>query len=162
MKIKLLILVAVTFVFFSCKKTHNCAPFKSEPLSSVTFGTFAGRCAGNCFVRWRLDNTQLTSDTAQQYFTYNAYNYVPRIVLAQTKYDSVKFLLQEVPFELLEVAEKTYGCPDCRDQGGCFIEVTKNDGTKYRSYIDTDDTSYPSEAVKIFQKQVQKVISMLR
>ena len=64
------------------------------------------------------------------------------------------------PAELLNSDNKKYGCPDCHDQGGVYIEIIE--GNESRKFVlDPVDTDDQSEEIVTFKKAVQGVLDRL-
>ena len=98
------------------------------------FGNFYGFCVGDDCIRiFKLNKGQLYQDTTKVYpnrgsifnGTYDKINN-PHI-------DSIGFLLAGYPQELLTDTNKVFGCPDCVDQGGIYLELKTN--TIHRSWL---------------------------
>ncbi len=134
-------------------------PAKAETL---VFGTYYGMCAGNCVNIYQLTNNSLAKDDSAKYPSIAMnYSFIVKSVLPQSKYDVAKKLLNEIPAELYKAGNKTYGCPDCHDQGGLYIQIKS--GTANLQYmIDCDNTSDQSAEVLAFKNKVADVIQQLR
>ena len=59
-------------------------------------------------------------DTLDHYRATDGFDFVP---LPNTKFLLAKDLTEEIPEALLKEEDKTFGCPDCYDQGGIFIQA---------------------------------------
>ena len=53
----------------------------------------------------------------------NDFNFIE---LDSTKFEEVKDLLELFPAPLLDDETETFGCPDCADGGGLFIQFSRN------------------------------------
>lgn len=152
----LLALILVTIFIVSCKKDTTPAT------NTLIFGTHYGECAANCVNIYKLDDANLQKDGVTQYMTnYTDYNFTGTITLDVAKYETIKHLLNEIPPELLTTTNKAYGCPDCHDQGGLYIEVNKEGGpTRYN--IDLDSTSDQSADILLFKRKVLDALASIQ
>lgn len=147
----------------------------------LIFGSFYGECGGEgCVETFKLENNRLLEDTlqrlAQNYNFESGYQ-----VLDQAYFEQARRLLAAFPDQLfaehrqppigivgsnpkmtgfpeqmLVESSATFGCPDCRDQGGLFIEYRRKDihGTWY---IDQDKEEVPTYLHE-FMNQVNETI----
>jgi hypothetical protein len=70
-----------------------------------------------------------------------------------------KQLIDQFPDQLIKNQEDTYGCPDCADQGGYYLELrTKKETRTWR--IDTRDQDLPAFLLE-FQELIEEVILSL-
>lgn len=133
-------------------------PAKAETL---VFGTYYGMCAGNCVNIYQLTGTSLSKDDSADYPALGVnYSFSVKSVLPPSKYNMAKKLLYDIPAELLTIGDKTYGCPDCHDQGGLYIQI-KSGPAIMRYMIDFDNTNDQSSEVIAYKKKVADVILQL-
>lgn len=89
----------------------------------LIFGSYYGMCGGDgCVLTYKLTNEALFEDTTKDY-SGTDFSFIP---MEQDEFEAVKDLMDHFPSELLNVNEDFIGCPDCADQGGLFIEYSKN------------------------------------
>lgn len=146
-------MVPALFILCSCRHTTE-----NSKVQKLVFGSYYGMCLSNCVHIYQLTETSLAKDDSAQYSTLSwTYNFTTTQVLDVSKFNKAKDLLNQVPSELLVNNNKTYGCPDCHDQGGIFIMI-ENGSAIIRVRLDRDNTSDQSPEVVAFK---QKVISVL-
>jgi hypothetical protein len=63
------------------------------------------------------------------------------------------------PEYLLDNPGKTFGCPDCADQGSFHIEVKENGVLKFW-HIDTDSNKQPAE-IRSYMERMRVILSQL-
>ena len=135
---------------------------KTQEVDSLIFGINYGECIGECFTVFKLENEHLWEDTASSSLgDYLNYEFREDLQLSASEYEEVQGLIGNVPSELFNINNKTFGCPDCYDQGGVFIQFQKGN-TSHRFLIDTDDSDDQSEDVVVFKKSVMSRIEELR
>jgi hypothetical protein len=155
MKINLALFLLVITTITSCKKENT------EQADELIFGTHYGMCGGNCFKVFGLNNEQLQRDTTENYLpNYLTYNFTGSITLHDSLFQQVNHLLNEIPAELFTLTEKTYGCPDCHDQGGIYIELNRN-GVTRRFNIDNDSTSDQSTEIIEFKARIHAAVNAI-
>ena len=154
---KLWFLSALVFVsMIACKKDEEPRQYAGDYL---IFGSFYGECLGeNCVKTFKLEDNYLLEDTRASLGRLNNFETGYR-VLDQADFDRASVLLDVFPNQLLSEPDTTFGCPDCRDQGGLYIEYYRGDrhGTWY---IDQDKEEVPTYLHE-FMDQVNEVIQLV-
>lgn len=139
----------------------GCQKSDEPAINALVFGTHYGQCGINCVKMYRLTNFDLQKDGKVQHLTnYTDYTFTGTKIMDVAQFDSVRYLLNEIPSELLLTNNKAFGCPDCHDQGGMYIEVNKINGTT-RYNIDLDSTGDQSAAIISFKKKVMNALYQL-
>lgn len=129
----------VIVLLFSCKKEGEQNLNSSDYL---VFGHFYGMCQGETRVEtYKLTSTALYEDTEDSYSHYS-FNYEE---LSNTQFNEVKDLATLFPDALWDEEETTFGCPDCMDQGGIYVEY-KKDGQLVNWLFDNVESNNPSYA----------------
>ncbi|MBP0905703.1 hypothetical protein ACFSKN_16310 [Mariniflexile gromovii] len=119
MKKVILILLASIFIY-GCSSKDNVKVYDADYL---IFGHFYGFCIGeSCIETFKLTSDTLYEDTNDQ-FAHASFNFE---ALDDAKFEAVKDLVDAFPTKLLEEEKTTFGCPDCADGGGLYIEYSKN------------------------------------
>ena len=75
------------------------------------------------------------------------------------QFELVKGLEEKFPSKLLEETEDVFGCPDCGDWGGIYVEYVK-DGERRDWRIDTmldDIPGYQRDFVKEIQEKIELI-----
>lgn len=140
-----LLLAALIFTITSCSKYDGTGDY-------LAFGSAAGMCAGNCARFFMIKNNNLYPDDMDFYNTTRlVFSDIP---LAAEKYEIAKVLKDEFPEYLRRDPGRTFGCPDCYDQGGIHIEFRENGKTK-TWHIDTNTEAQPEEIRSYIMKIIQ-------
>lgn len=106
----------------------------------LIFGHFHGECMGEeCVEMFELTSDELKEDSNDHYGGDGPYNFTS---LTAEKFELVAGLAADIPAELIEQPDSTFGCPDCADQGGIYIEL-KEEGTTHKWTIDKSKTGSP-------------------
>jgi hypothetical protein len=135
-------------------------------VDNVVFGIFCGKCSKHCATLYAYssqDQKTLYVDSTDSYFQQR-----DAPIICQTPvHDSAKIqlvqqLIADIPDELLYRTEltRTFGCPDCSDQCGIYMEFV-NHQSRYRFYIDTQPDQLKGN-VKDFAAKVIKVVGQLK
>lgn len=141
-------------VWSSCQDKDQ--PKMTEDM--LIFGEAYGYCAGDCAHFFKLENNQLTADNIERFdgseptFSNQAFT--------SAQYEIATELLESIPEYLLLNANQTIGCPDCADQGGVYLFLTR-DAQKYFWNIDTSVSNQPEE-IRDYIAQVRSVIDQLQ
>lgn len=124
----------------------------------LLFGQFNGFCGGEgCIEIFKLEGTTLSEDTNDNYPTIDTAPYDGDFVaLAPEKYDLVKTIINEIPEQLLDESNQVFGCPDCADQGGYYLEYIK-DGVHQYWLFDADVANNPAQYHNLINEISAKV-----
>lgn len=135
---------------FSCDKDDETELNQTDFL---VFGHFYGMCIGEeCIETFKLTDNKLFEDSNDKYsgtdFCF--------IELGNDKFDLAKDLIDYFPTQLLSENENTLGCPDCADQGGLFIQYSKN-GIIQSWRIDQSKSSVPDYLHEFMDKVNERI-----
>src|SRR5699024_2579495 len=90
-------------------------------------GHFYGECVGeSCVETFKLTENNLYEDTVDDYSHQN----FELVKLENEKFEQVKDLTDYFPNQLLNDSRTVFGCPDCADGGGLFIQYSNNGNVK--------------------------------
>ena len=119
----------------------------------LIFGHFYGECFGElCVETFKLTEEKLFEDINDNY----SGNNLSFIELGADKFDEVKDLALLFPNQLLFESKSTFGCPDCADGGGIFIQYADNG--KIQSWrIDQDKDQIPNYLHNFVDKVNEKI-----
>ena len=145
MKTKSILLVPLFLLFTLCTKD------KSFDVDYFAFGIAHGECIENCAVFFLVQNDNLYADDLNYYSSPLRFKSDP---LSTDKYNIAKQLIDDFPQYLKNNPNKTFGCPDCADQGGIHIEIKNNDKTQYW-HIDTNINNQPAEIRDYINKMLE-------
>lgn len=145
--------LAIIFLFIgfsSCQKERD--QYNAE---YFMFGQFYGFCPSNCSNIYKISNDELKKDTKKEVPTRTEY-YVGNFTESQDFYDEAIALQNSFPTELWNEKNKTFGCPDCVDQGGIYIEYSLKNKKGYWIF-DTNIASNP-DYLQDYLKQLRDLI----
>ncbi|MCB0449254.1 hypothetical protein [Mariniflexile maritimum] len=126
---------------------------ETSKIDYLIFGRFYGMCIGkSCVTNYKLTNSTLFADTNNDY-SHTAFNFV---ALDADKFGQVNDLMDFFPSKLLNEKETVLGCPDCYDQGGVFIQISKN-GVVKSWRIDTNKNDVPAYLHSFMDKVNEKM-----
>ena len=151
MKTIITILALFSLLFTSCSESDNGV--QVNKMDYLIFGHFHGECIGEgCIEKFKLTSDKLFEDTLDEY---NAENF-EFIELSSEKFEQVKDIIDYFPEELKKHKDTTFGCPDCRDQGGVFIQYSEN-GILKSWRIDKDKDVIPEYLHSFIGKVNEKI-----
>ena len=141
-------------VLISCDKKDDEININDQ--NFLIFGHFYGECFGEgCVETFKLTNEKLFEDTIDDYSGQN----LEFIALENDKFEQIKNLVDFIPNQLLNQNETVFGCPDCADGGGLFIQYSEN-GTVKNWRIDQTKRNVPTY-LHNFIDQVNEKIKLI-
>jgi hypothetical protein len=147
--ITLLIAIAMTT---SCNKEG----ITLNEQNYLVFGHFYGMCAGEgCVETYKLTDVKLYEDLIDDYSGQN----LEFVELENETFAQVNDLVDFFPNQLLSEEETVFGCPDCSDGGGLFIQYSDNGNLKSWR-IDQFQINVPSY-LHAFIDQVNEAIVLI-
>lgn len=107
---------------------------KIKPKIFVYGGWFAGECKGNCGTMYKVTEKHILKDTTT-YWLYNKSDKNLKIEAQQLlenddegNYNNFKL---NIPLIMILDPRTQFGCPDCTDQGGYYLQFTMLGMTKH-------------------------------
>ena len=151
MNLKRLTLLVLTILL--CTTCSDDLSFELNDTNYLIFGHSYGECLGErCVETFKLTNEKLFEDINDNY----SGNDLSFIELGADKFDEVKDLALLFPNQLLYDGKSTFGCPDCTDGGGIFIQYADN-GTIQSWRMDQDKNQIPSYLHNFVDKIKEKI-----
>lgn len=130
-------LVFISILNYNCSSNDTLIIEENDYL---IFGHFYGMCVGDgCVVTYKLTDNALYEDVNHNYSGTD----LSFEELDNQAFEQVNDLKNAIPSKLLSETESVFGCPDCVDQGGLFIAISKN-GVLKSWRIDQDKNEVPS------------------
>ena len=156
MKTIRLLLAVFSISLFSCQE-EVVHPYEGDYL---VFGNFYGECLEECVSTFRLEENRLIKDTQAQRIGQSVNFEKNPQVLSQDNFELAQELLTIFPSQLLTESDSTFGCPDCYDQGGLYIEYQQGDeqGVWIIDQTQEDVPAYLHE----FMDRVNETIQLLQ
>jgi len=147
---KAFLVMAIIGVLMSC---NNDDSVSINEQNFLIFGHFYGMCVGEgCVETFMLTDKKLFEDTVDDYSGQDL-NFVE---LENEKFKIVKDLAKFFPKQLLNENEDIFGCPDCADGGGLFIQYSDN-GTVKSWRIDQNKENVPDYLHNFIDKVNEKI-----
>ena len=115
------LLLIVFGAFASCDKDDDNISINEQ--SFLIFGHFYGMCISEgCVETYKLTDVKLYEDIVDDYFAQN----LDFVELDNEQFEIVNDLADFFPTQLLNESDTIFGCPDCADGGGLFIQYSDN------------------------------------
>lgn len=122
----------------------------------LIFGHFYGECIGEgCVETFKLTDRGLFEDIVDDY----SGERLEFVALESKLFDEVKELEDYFPVQLLSERKEVFGCPDCADGGGLFIQYSSY-GVQHRWRIDQIKDNVPSY-LHDFMDRVNEKIALI-
>ena len=148
---KLVLILAAVVLLIACTKSDNNITINEQ--NFLVFGHFYGFCGGeSCVETFKLTDEKLFEDTIDDYMGQN----LEFEELESGLFLQVNDLPDFFPNQLLNESETVFGCPDCADGGGLFVQYSKNGNTKSWR-IDQDYNNIPSYLHEFVYKVNEKI-----
>jgi len=144
-------LLTASLLLFSCKKNPE------PPADYLVFGTFSAGCETGCFKLFQLSNGQLYKAIPGYSLVQPQTQKFSSDPLPAEKYMLARELMEDFPAYLSNSTEEVFGCPNCADQGGLYLEQQQN-GIVRKWKIDPND--HPDELSSYLQ-QIYLVVGQL-
>lgn len=118
----------------------SCNKDKINEQNFLIFGHFYGMCVGEgCVETYKLTDVKLYEDIVDDYSGQN----LDFAALDSEQFELVNDLADYFPTQLLNENDTIFGCPDCADGGGLFIQHSYN-GVLKSWRIDQVQNNVPS------------------
>ena len=148
---KVLIVLFTVGILTSCNKNDDGIEINEQ--NFLIFGHFYGECIGEgCVETFKLTDKKLFEDTIDDYSGQN----LEFLELGNDKFEQTKNLVDFFPNQLLNDNESVFGCPDCADGGGLFIQYSDNGNVKSWR-IDQDKGNVPNYLHNFMDKVNEKI-----
>ena len=139
-------------ILFACNKDDD-SEININEQNFLIFGHFYGECFGEgCVETFKLTDKSLSEDTIDDY---NGQN-MEFVELENETFEQVKNITDFFPNQLLNQNETVFGCPDCADGGGLFIQYSEN-GNKKSWRIDQVKDNVPTYLHNFIDKVNEKI-----
>jgi hypothetical protein len=132
--------------------------FKLKNKEYFVFGTFYNECSGEaCVEMFKITPTSLLEDVLDKYPSRSSLFSGEYLTQLNEKFEVIKEMPM-LPSDLFSSPDHVFGCPDCSDGGGLYIELFKDDKVEY-CYIDLQNIK---EDHKIFVDAIRRKIQSLQ
>ena len=160
MRIKIVPFIILLLFLSFCTKNEpdKLDNLEIDNIDYFAFGNAHGMCQGDCTNFFIIINGKIYPDDMDYYLGTSLK--FKSDALPVGKYDLAKKLIDSFPTYLVDNPNKTFGCPDCIDQGGIHIEI-KEKGLIKRWHFDTTISSLPSE-IQDYVQEIAVVLEQLK
>lgn len=116
----------IVLLLISLSLLLSCDSSKGD---SVIIGSYAGECTGICSFMVEVREQESRLDVSNTFFKSHLYDSIEfrfswdsSLVLPEDDHRFFRELVTHLPLKLKDYS-KEIGCPDCRDQGGIYLET---------------------------------------
>lgn len=152
------------FTFFSaasCNEEKDEPTVQNDASEYIVFGDFYGFCSGDeCIRIFKLSDGKLYKDSKQNYPQQGAIYSGTYGPVSSAKTDSIDMLLSGYPLQLLNDTNEVFGCPDCVDQGGMYLEIKTN--SSHRSWLFDNVHSALPVYLQDYASDLRKAVDLAR
>jgi len=154
----------INVIVFSFSMLFSCNSEEATPDNNsgnyIVFGHFYGFCIGEeCVEIFKLTNNDLFEDTSDTYPRWDRYHEGQYVRLDQSKFESVKSLLADIPEQLLTEQNTVFGSPDAADGGGVYFAISEQ-GERRFWVIDQVDSNIPDYLIP-FKNKINQSIALI-
>lgn len=157
MKIIITSLLYLSFFTFiaSCDKSNT------DEESYLIFGSYCGECIGaDCVAMFKLTDDSVWEDQNNTYPGPVSEDQFDFVQMSAAKFELVKTFSDQFPESILDETVDQFGCPDCHDQCGYYLQW--KDNGEVRSWtIDTELQAVP-EYMHDFLNELSTNLTLLQ
>lgn len=117
---KNLLLLALVLILSSCGK--------EEMNDRFVFGHFFGECHGESCVETYLFSDNMIYEDQNNDYSHDNFDFQ---LIDQEFIEIAAKLEKSIPEKLWKDSASTFGCPDCGDWGGLYVELTRDGITRF-------------------------------
>jgi hypothetical protein len=144
-------LLMAIVILTSCNKDEDSITINEQ--NFLVFGHFYGMCGGEeCVETYKLTDLKLYEDILDDYSGQN----LDFVELDNETFEQINDLVDFFPNQLLNETDTVFGCPDCSDGGGLFIQYSDNGNLKSWR-IDQFQENVPSYLHSFIDKVNEKI-----
>lgn len=162
-------LFAFMILFAECKKgdsveqpVYFCGT-TMLPLDSsgyFAFGKYFGMCGGpNCATFYKIKAGEVYPDSLVHFAQQLVFSATP--LSSPNALGNASMVLYILPQEMTDHPDTTFGCPDCHDQGGYYIEYQASSTAPVKYWHIDPDTAYLSNAMRAYMSRVDTALARL-
>lgn len=145
--------LVIALLASSCEKQSQ-----KNDIAYFIFGTYSGLCNGGerCIETYQLTPNDLSEDINDFYPCKAPYQFILR---SNSDFNQVSPIQTALTDEMFDLPDSTFGCPDCVDQGGIYIEIKKNNQI-HKWHLDQNKGNIP-ELFHPIHSEINAVIEQL-
>ncbi len=150
-----LLLIAGIILITGCNK--NTEYNDNPPGNYIMTGYISGFCAVPCSYFYKAQNNQLKMSGAVRYYNdTTSFNNTG----TTAEYNLVQSIEALIPDTLYTLNNQSFGCPNCHDQGGYYLTVSKNNQL-YKWQLDPDVVDSSNHFLSAFTLQLRNILTQL-
>ncbi len=155
MKMRMIITV---LVIAACGCSDDDGVYKLNPNKDrLIFGSFYGYCVGErCVEIFALQDGKLYEDRNDHYLQSSSSADFNFEQLSHDQFELAEDMFESIPAELMATESTTFGCPDCSDGGGVYIEIKRDAETRI-FFIDNFKNNIPEYLHPLVDKVRAKI-----
>ena len=123
----------------------------------LIFGVYHGFCIGDCWRLFKLENGQLFADNFD--FPVDGVITFSNMPMSDAQYQDA-LVLKDIPDDVTGSDKDIYGCPDCADQGGYYLEFL-DEGQRRVVNFDTRFSSFDNKSIENYLTTMSEIILKL-
>lgn len=153
---KTLIALLAIFTLSACNK-DSPEPAVPDSPDYLVFGRFASGMSSESSQLFRVSLSTFEQDIVTDFFPRLDYEFESEITMSQADWSNARQLIDLLPQSLIETEFHIYGCPDCADQGGYFLEFGSN-GEGKKVLLDINDTADQTPDIVAFKNAMATLL----
>lgn len=154
-------MLLTTLLLASCTSSNHSSTQKNNQVDYLVFGVFCGESPGRGLTMYKVNDTALYIDSTDTYLKLRGAPFTFSFLCTSgPKFTAARELVSKIPHEFYTLDTIGFGCPDCLDQCGVYVEA-RTSGNIKRWSIDTDTTRIPSYAIA-FEREIYRTLGKLR
>lgn len=150
----------IAFFIIACEDQIKNTSGENSPEEYMVFGNFHGHCLPCENTMYKVTRSELTFDQMEQ-FPRLDYQFAKDGEKSQSDFNNSVQLLDLLPQTLKQTDKEVFGCPDCADQGGYYLEFVINGKVK-KILLDSSDSDDQSQEVVNFKNAVASIIQVIK
>jgi len=152
----------LAMVIMACENdTEPDGLVESSEIEYLVFGRFSSGMGGGDSQMFRVTRTDFTQEVVEPFFARLDYEYNPEITMTDADRNNAQQLIDLLPTELVDSPKDTYGCPDCYDQGGFYLEFG-NEAERKKMLLDPDDSDDQSTEIVAYKEAIATLLLLWR
>lgn len=141
---------------FACSEDDPVPPVDITA-NYLVFGQFASGMNQEDSQLFRVDRSTFEKDVVNDVFPRLNYEFEAEITMSEAEKNNAQQLIDLLPDDLLQSTVDTFGCPDCHDQGGYFLEF--GDGQQRKKILlDIVDTQDQTEDIIAYKNAMATLL----
>lgn len=150
----------IAVFIIACEDQIQSTTGENGPAEYIVFGNFYGHCYPCENTMYKVTRNELTFDEMEN-FPRLDYQFVRDGEKSDSDFNNSVQLLDLLPQALKQTNKEIFGCPDCADQGGYYLEFVSNGKVK-KILLDSSDSDDQSQEVVSFKNAMASIIQVIK